>query len=53
MEQRLTAVGDSIAISAGLEIPEDHQVKEIYAEIAKRTGGDWRAAERSLRYGIQ
>ena len=36
-----------------LEIPEDHQVKEIYAEVAKRTGGDWRAAERSLRYGIQ
>ena len=37
----------------GLEVPEDHQVKEIYAEVAKRTGGDWRAAERSLRYGIQ
>jgi hypothetical protein len=36
-----------------LEDPEDHQVKEVYSEVAIRTGGDWRAAERSLRHAIQ
>ena len=36
-----------------LEEPEDHQVKEVYSEVATRTGGDWRAAERSLRHAIQ
>lgn len=36
-----------------LEDPEDHQVKEVYAEVADRTEGDWRAAERSMRYGIK
>ena len=36
-----------------LDVPEDHLVKEVYAEVAERTGCDWRAAERSLRYAIQ
>lgn len=36
-----------------LDEPEDHQVKEVYSEVAIRTGGDWRAAERSLRHAIQ
>lgn len=36
-----------------LDTPEDHQIKEVYAEVAERTGGDWRAAERSLRYTIR
>ena len=36
-----------------LDDPEDHQVKEVYSEVAVRTGGDWRAAERSIRHAIQ
>lgn len=36
-----------------LENPEDHQVKELYCEVAIRTKCSWLAAERSLRYEIQ
>lgn len=35
-----------------LEMPEDHQMKEVYAEVADRTNCDWRTAERLLRYAI-
>ena len=36
-----------------LDEPEDHLVKEVYSEVAIRTGGDWRSAERSIRHAIQ
>ena len=35
------------------EQPEDHMVKELYAEVASRTNCTWVAAERSLRYTIR
>lgn len=36
-----------------LENPEEHQVKELYCEVATQTKCSWLAAERSLRYEIQ
>ena len=36
-----------------LDTPEDHQVKEIYLEVAIRTRCSYLAAERSLRYAVR